>query len=134
MAIDHIVFNLNSGIEGLAQSPAQSKSLEVLPQSQQVLPSSSIFTGAQIDLQKTPWMQATSRWEQAIQNFVTPRIDSSVLLPSELKTRLTSIRKKADTMARKNNSSALRALADALQDDADLQEMLHEYRSALIRA
>ncbi len=133
MPIDNNIFlNLNQGIEGLAQSPAQGKGLEVLPKSQQVLPSSSIFTGAQT--QDISWMQANSHWEKAIQDFVMPNISSSVLLPSELKWRLHKLKNKVDTMARKEKSDTLRALSDALQDDANLQEVLHLYRAALMRA
>ncbi len=131
MSIQHIAFNLSQGIEGVAPNPAQGRSLEVLPQSQQVLPDNSIFTG--VHSQSAPWIQGNSLWSTALQQFVTPHIASGNIVPANLQGRLRHIRRQVDKQARKEQSATLRALADALQDDADLQNLLQEYRSALMR-
>ncbi len=134
MPVDHIVFNLDRGIDGIAQSPSQAKNLEVLPQSQQVLPSNSLFIGMEANGQSMAVMQGASNWHKTMQDFVMPNIASNVLVPSELKARLDNIRKRIHKKAHKENDPALLALAEALQDDADLQAALHIYRSALVQA
>ncbi len=134
MAVDFINFNLNQGIEGLVQTPAQATGLDTLPLSKQILPSSSTFMGSQVDMQNITWLQAGSRWESAIKNFIMPDISSKVLMPAELRNRLKSIRRRTDKLASKKKSTTLRALVDVLDDDEMLQEMLQNYRATLVRA
>ncbi len=132
--MSNIHFNFAQGIEKIAPSPANAHSLTSLPRSQQVFPDNSVYTGMQTDLQNTAWIQGSSSWDKSLQNFLTPQVSSSIILPSAMQDRLRSIRLRVDKLARQEKSLTLRALADALQDDADLQDLLHEYRSALIRA
>ncbi len=132
MPVQHLTFNLNQGIESIAPNPAQGRSLELLPQSQQVLPNTSLFAGTHAE--NIPWLQGTSLWNTALQEFITPQIASRNIIASTLQGRLRRIQRQVDKQARKEQSAPLRALADALQDDADLQSLLQEYRNALMRA
>ncbi len=132
MPIDHTIFNLERGIDGIAQSPSQAKTLEALPQSQQVLPNNSLFLRYETNTQNASTL--LSNWDKNLQDFVMPNITSSVLVPAELKSRLNHIRKKINKRAHSKHEPALLALNEVLQDDAELQEVLHSFRSALVQA
>lgn len=135
----NLPFDLARGIEGVAQSPPRSNSLNVLPASTRVMPSAQLHTGLHTG-QGVPgaeniWLHASSQWDAHMAQFLTPQgLSPELLLPSVLRARLDLARVKATKAAREQKSAPLRALVDVLEDDQLLRDMLEQYRSALIKA
>lgn len=135
MPIQHIPFDLAHGIEGVAQSPPQRNSLNVLPASTRVMPSAGLHVGLRELGADSLWLHASSQWDASMAQFLTPQgLSPDLLLPSVLRARLGAARVKAAKAARENRSAPLQALVDILEDDQLLRDMLEQYRSALIKA
>lgn len=139
MPIQYTTFDFTHGIEGVAQSPPRSNSLNVLPNSTCVMPSAQLHSGLHVDLQDMGagnlWLHASSQWDASMAQFLTPQgLSPDLLLPSVLRARLDSAHKKAAKAAKESKSATLQALVDVLEDDQLLRELLEQYRSALIKS